>query len=1050
VLQAVRLPEFSVKQPVAALMIFLAVIVLGIFSLTKLPIDLLPNVEMPAVTVLTVWPGASASDVETEVTKHIEDQLSMVNNLDTITSKSLDNLSMVSCKFEWGTDLEEATNDVRDKLELAKKKLPDNAEEPVIFKFSSASIPILAMTVTGDKSWPRLYYLTEKQIADELKSVPGVGAVQLYGGMKRQINVHFDLQKINGYHLNIQQVNQVLAAENLNLPAGSIKSGPQEHFIRIPARYRDVEEIKNTVIGYFNGRPVYLKDVAEVEDGYKEQTVNGWGDGKKAIVLILQKQSGKNTVKVVRDVKDKLRAIEKNLPSDVKINTVFDTSENILLAIKTLRDELLRAVFLVLLVTILFLKKVKAAAIVAFTIPFSLISAFIFLYLFGRTINIISLLTLAIACGLVVDDGIVALENIIRHLERGGRPITSAIYGASEVGMAMTASTMTVVVVFVPLMFVGGITGMLFKELGFVMAVTLLASLFTALSMTPMLASKWLGAGDKESTAKESLGSKFYTTIEKYLVLIEDVYGRILGWALSHKKAVIIGSVLIFASSLALVPFIGTSFIPDMDSGDVNVEFRLPEGTRIEETNRVMEKILQTIGETVKPKELRHSYAFDGQSEEGFGAAMGMDEGPNVGMIGLKLVDRDKRERSASDIAGELREQLERIPGISRIKVTATTPLSSLMMGGGKPIVIEVAGPDLNTNLRVAEQVKKIVQEVPGTTDVSLSQKDPRPEIWVEVDREKAASFGLNTAMIAGTVSNYFYGDAATDFRDAGDSFDIFTRLNEADKNRLENLPEVPIFTPDGRMIKLKSIAEIKSGEGPVEIERENRQRIVKVEADRYGRSLGEITSDIKAALENVDIPPEVSLSFGGEIEQQQEAFKDLGLLLLLGIVLVYMVLASLYGNFRDPLIIMFSVPFALTGVFYALVLTGTTLSLISYMGIIMLVGIVVKNAVIFLDYTHLLQNRGQPLLKAITNAGRNRLRPILMTTSATFFGMLPLAVSRGVGAEIWNPLGITMLGGLAVSTLVTLVLIPTVYCLFEERKLQKTGGIQKLGMDIS
>jgi HAE1 family hydrophobic/amphiphilic exporter-1 len=1040
----VKLPEFSVKQPVATLMLFLAVIILGAFSLTRLPIDMLPDIEMPAVSILTFWPGASASDVETEVTTPIEDQASMVNNLDTLTSKSLDNLSLVSCKFEWGTDLEEATNDIRDKLELAKKKLPDDAEKPVIFKFSSASIPILVMTVTGNTTWPRLYHLTEKNIADELKRVPGVGAVQLYGGMKRQINVHFDLQKINGYHLNLLQIKQVLAAENLNLPAGSIKSGTQEYFVRVPARYMDIDEIKNTVVGYFNGRPVYLKDVAEVEDAYKEQTINGWADGEKAIVLILQKQAGKNTIKVARDAKEKLQEIEKNLPADVKINTAMDTSENVLRSIKTLQDELLRIALIVIIVTLLFLRRVKAAAIIALTIPFSLIIAFIPLSLFGHTLNLISLMSLAIACGLVVDDGIVALENITRHLERGGRPKTSAIYGAGEVGMAMTASTMTIVVVFVPLMFVGGITGILFKELGFVMVVTLLASLFTSLSMTPMLSAKWLGTGNKEPAEKESFGSKFYVTTEKYLVSLENAYGRVLTWALSHKKIVITLAVLIFASSLTLIPFIGTSFIPDMDSGDVNIEFRLPEGTRIEETNKVIEKTLQIIGKIVKPEESRHSYAFDGQSEEGFGAAMGMDEGPNVGTIGFKLVDKDKRERSANDIASKLRAQLERIPGISRMKVTATSPLSSLMMGGGKPIVIEVTGPDLNTNLKAAAQVKKFVQEVPGTADVSLSQKDPRPELWVEVDREKAASFGLNIAMIAGTVRNYFYGDKSTEFRDAGDSFDIFTRLSELDKNKLENLPEVPIFTPDGRMIKLKNIAEIKSGEGPVEIERKNRQRIVKVEADKYGRSLGEITSDIKEALKNMDIPPGVSVSFGGEVEEQQKSFKDLSLMLVLGIVLIYMVMASLYGNFRDPLIVMFSVPFALTGVFYAFYLTGTTLSLISFMGIIMLAGIAVKNAIILLDYTHLMQNRGQPLREAITNAGRNRLRPILMTSTATFFGMLPLAISRGVGSEMWNPLGITMMGGLVVSTLVTLVLIPTVYCFFEQKRLQKAAGIQK------
>ncbi len=1049
-MRAVRLPEFSVKQPVATLMLFLAVIILGAFSLTRLPIDMLPEVEIPAVSVLTAWPGANASDVETEVTKHIEDQLAMVNKLDALTSKSLDNVSIVTCEFKWGTNLEEATNDVRDKLELAKRKLPDDAEEPVIFKFSSASIPILALTVTGDASWPTLYYLTEKKIADELKHVPGVGAVQLFGGMKRQINVYFDLQKINAYQLNLLQVKQVLAAENLNLPAGSIKSGTQEYSVRVPARYRDVEEIRNTVVGYFNGRPVYLKDVAEVEDAYKEQTIHGWANGEKAIVLILQKQAGENTVKVAQGVKNKLEEIEKTLPTDVKINIAMDTSENILRSIKTLQHELLRCILLVVIVTILFLRRVRVAVIIALSIPFSLIAAFIFLYLFDCSLNVISLMSLAILVGMVVDDSIVVQENIVRHLERGGRLKTSAIFGASEVGTAMTAATLTLVVIFVPLIFVKGITGILFKDLGLVIVVTMLASLFTSLSMTPMLASKWLSTGNKESAVKESFWSKLDATAEKCFVFIEDLYSRMLTWALSHKKTVISVSVLVFASSLALIPFMGTNFVPDIDSGDVDVEFRLPEGTRLEETTIVMKKIQQSIDKIVKPEELKNSYAFCGQSEEGFGAALGMEEGSNVGRIGLKLVDKDKRERSAHDIAGKLREQLERIPGISRMKVTATSNIASAMMGGGKPIVLEVAGPDLKTNLEVAEKLKKVVKEVSGTTDVSLSQKDPRPELWIEVDRQKASSFGLNVATIASTVRNYFYGNDPTEFHDAGDSFDIFIRLREEDKNKLESLPEVPIFTPDGRMIKLKNIAEIKIGEGPPEIERKNRQRIVKVEADRYGRSLGEITNDIRDALKNMDIPPGVSVSFGGEVEEQQKAFKDLSLLLVLGVVLVYMVMASLYGNFRDPLIIMFSVPFALTGALYAFYLTGITLSLISFMAIIMLIGIVERNAIVLLDYIHLLQNRGQPLPEAIINAGRNRLRPILMTTAAMFFGMLPLAISSGVGAELWNPLGITTMAGLAVSTLVTLVLIPTVYCLFEERKIHKASGIQEVSAKLS
>jgi HAE1 family hydrophobic/amphiphilic exporter-1 len=1047
-----RLPEFSVKQPVATLMIFLGVIILGTLSLTQLPVDLLPDIEPPVVSVLTTWPGASASDVETEVTKYIEDQVNMVDNLDTLTSKSLDNLSLVSCKFKWGTDLDEATNDIRDKLDLVKSKLPDDANDSMIFKFSSSNVPILVMTVTGDASWPRLYHLTDKKISDELKHVPGVGAIMLKGGIERQINVYFDLHKINAYHLNLSQVKQVLTAENLNLPVGTIKSGTQEYFVRFPARYKDVDEIKNTVVGYFNGRPVYLKDVAKVEDDYKEQTLNGWADGEKSIVLIVQKQSGTNTVEVAKGVRDKLEKIIKDLPTDVKINVVMDTSEDIMRSIKNLQAQLLSGVILVVIVTILFLRKIRAALIVGFTIPFSLIIAFIFLNLFGYTLNLISLMSLAIACGMVVDNGIVVLENITRHIEHGGRVKSSAIFGASEMGSAIVASTLTTVVIFVPLMFIEGISGVFFKELAFVLVITIMGSLFTSLTMTPMLASRWLGTDNKKSAKKEGLWSKFYTTTEKYLVSIENAYGRILTWALSHKKTVIILAVVFFISSISVIPFIGTSFVPDMDSGEVEIEFHLPEGTRLEETNKVIEKMFKTVDKVVKPEELKHSYAYDGESEEGIGVAMGMDEGSNVGTIGLKLVDRDKRERSAKDIANELRKQVEKIPGINRMNVSATSQLSSMIMGGGgKPIVLEIMGSDLNINLEVAKRLKKIVEKIPGTTDISISQKDPRPEIWIEVDREKAASFGLNAATIASMVRDYFYGDDPTEFRDAGDSFDIFTRLNDLDKNKLKNLPEVPIFTPDGRMIKLENIAEIKTGNGPVEIERKNRQRIIKVEADRYGRSLGEVTTDIKEAIKNMDIPSGVSISFGGDVEEQQKAFKDLALLLILGIVLVYMVMASLYGNFKDPIIVMFSLPFALTGVFYVFYLTNTTLSIISFMGIIMLMGIVVNNAIVLLDYIHLLQQRGQSLFEAVTNAGRSRLRPILMTTATTFFGMLPMAVSRGVGAEIWNPLGITMLGGLSVSTLVTLVLIPTIYYMIEERKLQKrTADMQKMSESLS
>ncbi len=1030
-----RLPDFSVKQPVATLMLFSAIILIGIVSLTRLNIDMFPDVDPPVVSILTAWPGASASDVETEVTQVIENQVNGVNNLDTLTSKSMDNLSVVMCKFDWGTNLDVATNDIRDNLDLAIRDLPGDIELPMLYKFSSATAPVMFLTISAEKSWPRLYHLVDKQISDELKRVPGVGATMLYGGLRRRINVYFDLKKVEGFHLSLQDINRVLAAENLSIPSGSIKSGLREYFVRVPARYKTLEEMRDTVIAYHQGRPVYLRDVADVSDSYKPAEINGWGDGKKAIVLVLQKQTGKNTVAVINGARKRLEMIKKTLPSDVTINLVTDNSEDILRSIRNLRDTLYQSIFFVILVTLVFLRRLRTAVIVAFTIPFSLIISFSLLDLAGYTINVVSLMSLAIASGMVVDNGIVVLENIVRHIDLRGRPKTSAIFGASEMGMPIIASTMTTVVVFVPLMFITGLAGIFFKQLGFVVVVTLLASLFTSLSMTPMLASRWVVHTPETLKKREGFAGRFYALTEKWFETLENVYSNNLNWALKHRKTVIVLVISIFLSSISLIPFLSTSFIPKVDSGIVDVSFRLPEGTRIEETDRVLERMLKVMDEVIRPEEFRHSWAVDGQTEEGFGVAVGFDEGPNVGRVGFKLVDSDKRERSAADIANLLRKGVERIPGITKLKVMAADPTVTMLMGSTKPVTVEIQGADLDLCMEFAGMLEVAMKKIPGLVDISISQKDPRPELWVQVDRRKASSLGLNVALIAGTLRNYLYGIEATQLRDAGDSYDIFTRLRGEDKDRLKNLSNAPIFTPDGRMVRLGNVARIVEGEGPIEIERKNRQTIVKVEADTYKRSLGDVTRDVKAVLKDMGTPDGISVTFGGEIEEQGKAFRDLILLLILGITLVYMVMAALYGNLRDPFIIMFSVPFAFCGVIYAFYFTGTTLGLISFMGVVMLMGIVVNNAIVLLDYIHLLQKRGEPLLEAITGACKTRLRPVLMTTLTTFFGMLPMAVSRKTGAEVWNSLGITMVGGLFVSALVTLILVPTIYYMFESRK---------------
>lgn len=1030
-----RVPEFAVRRPVATLMILSAGLLLGIMSLMRLSIDMFPDISPPVVSILTTWPGASASDVETEVTKVIEDQVNAVSNLDTLTSKSLDNLSVVVCRFTWGTDLSVATNDIRDWLEQAKRDLPSDVESPMLYKFSSATAPIFFITVTGESSWPRLYHLVDKRISDELKRVPGVGAIQLYGGLRRRINVYFDLEKVEGYRLSLEQVNRVLAAENVNIPAGAIKAGQKEYFVRVPARFADVREMETTVVGFYEGRPVYLRDIARVQDDFKPLELNGWGDGKPAIVLILQKQTGENTVEVSRRVRAKIEEIQKTLPTDVRIHIVMEMAENILTSIRNLRTTLFYGIALVVLVTVVFLRQIRSALIIALSIPFSLIVSFIFLFLFGYTINLISLMSLAIASGMVVDNGIVVLENIVRHMERGSRRTAAAIFGASEMGLAITASTLTTVVVFVPLMFLTGLAGIMFKQLGFTVVITLGVSLFTALTLTPMLSSQWLHRRYFLPERHTGLLGKLYRWSEAAFLNVEQGYGVILHWCLHHGKTTLFMAFSLFVSSLSLVPFLSTSFMPEVDSGDILVDFRLSEGTRIEETNRVVEAILENIDRVVRPEEFRHSYAFAGQSEEGIGVALGFEEGANVGSIGLKLVDRDKRDRSAQEIAALLRKELQKIPGISRIMVTAQDPIAQILKGRGKTVSLEIQGADMDVLMDTAQRVEKAFLSIPGLVDVEIRQKPPRPELWVVIDREKAAALGLRVAQVAAVLRNYFYGKVASVYRDAGDSFDIFTRLKEEDKDRLENLLRSPVPLPDGRTVQLKNFVTLREGSGPIEIERKNRQKIVKVEADLWGRSLGSASAEIRERLAAMDIPEGVSLAFGGDVEEQQKAFRELTLLFVLGIVLVYMVMASLFGNLRDPLIIMFSVPFAVSGVLYGFYLTETTLGVVSFMGVVMLVGIVVNNAIVLLDYTHLLGKRGLKLFDAVAQAGRSRLRPVLMTTLTTFFGMLPMAVSRSVGAETWNPLGITMLGGLTLSSAVTLLVVPTFYYVLERRR---------------
>ncbi len=1030
-----KLPEFSVRRRVTVSMLFIAILIFGVLCLTRLKLDMLPKITPPVISVITFYPGANASDVESNVTKYLEDELTTVNNLDEITSISKDNLSVVNCTFKWGTNLDTASNDVRDKVDLAKPRLPDDVEKSLIFKFSSSSFPIVIAAVTATESYPQLYQITDKMIADPLKRVPGVGTVILRAGLERQINVFLHKNKLEAYHISVQRLKKILKAENINLPAGNLKTGRFDYNLRIIGRFKNPRELNNLVIGEHKGHILYLRDIATIRDSFKEQIEKAWGSGRPGMVLMIQKQSEANTVEVVDAVMAKLKKIERRIPHDVRIKIIIDSARDIKNSIRDLSKTVYFGGFLVIVVTLLFLRRFRSSLIIALTIPFSLIIAFIFLYIFGYTINIISIMSLSIAIGMVVDNAIVVLENIMRHLEEGESPRFASVFGASEVGLAISASTLTTVVVFVPLIFVKGISGIIFHQLAVVVTVTLLASLFTSLTLTPMLGAAWLG---KQKTRKKNLFSFFYTLGEKILTFFENTYNKLLNFSLAHRWLIIVIGILIFGFSLTLLRSTGSECIPSMDSGDMEVNFRLKEGTRLEETEKVAKQIMH-IFKTEIP-EMDNYYALVGQSREGVATALGFEEGSYVGRVGAKLVPKSQRKRSVKEVANAVRRDIEKIPGIKYLAIQVVSPVEKLFFGGGrKPISLEVLGSDSKVIAKIAHQLKAMIEKIPGAVDVTTSERGTRPEIWIHLDRQKAAILGLNMALVADTVRTAFYGNDPTKFRDAGDDYDIFVRLDKNDRRALSDISNLTVYAATGKPIKLKNVARISERYGPIQIDRKNRQRIVTVDADTYGRSMGEVMRDIREKMKNFSLPPGIEIREGSDVKEQRKSFRDLRNLFLLGLILVFMVMAAQFESFRDPFVIMFAVPFALVGVIWAFFLTNTTLNLMSFIGIIMLIGIVVNNAIVLVDYMNILRKRGIPLFEAVKLAGTRRLRPVLMTTFTTIFGMLPMALSRGEGSEAWNPMGITVIGGLTVSTFVTLLIVPVLYTFFTRKKMEKT-----------
>src|SRR3989339_989726 len=1032
------LPQFGVKQPVTNLMIFSAIIIMGVMAILFLPIDLMPEMEIPAITVITTYRGASAEDVETAITKPIENDLSIVSNVTELVSYSREGVSNVICRFNWGTNLDEAANEIRERLGFTEMRLPDDAEKSIIIKFSTTAIPILGYGVTARENLGKLYETLDKGLATPLKQIEGVGAVQLIGGLQRQINIEVDKGKLAAYGVSINEVESAIRLYNISQPAGSIKVGPNEYMLQTPGEYEGVWEIGETIVRVSGvGSAIRLKDIAAIKDDFKDPSGMVYVNGAQGMMAMIQKQSGANSNEVCHKIQEKLEIIKKNLPADIKIIEMFNTGDMINLTINNLRDTIFWGGIFVIIVTLLFLGELRSSLIIALTIPFSLISSFIFLYVWGRTINMISLASISIAIGMVVDNAIVVMENIFTHRARGADPFKAAITGASEVGLAISASSLTTIVVFIPLIFLKGIAGIMFKELGVMVIVTIVASLLTALTFTPMLASRFLSA--KSSFEKHG-----------WFKYIENLYGSVLDWALGNKIKVVVIAVVLLLGSIALIPLLGTEFFPEEDTGDIRVTVELPPGKRMEESLKIGTE-LEKICREACGKDMKDFYIRTGSVGLG-GSMMGMKEGTNVVMVGLKLVKGGARNRSDKDIAEIIRKRVQVLSGIVKMDVKTGDPMAQMMTSSGKPLSVEIYGNNMVETDKIAAQIKDVMKNTSGAKDPAVSREIAKPEWKIMIDADKAANLGLTKNSVAQTMRTYFYGKNVSKYREKGEEYDIFMRLRLEDRRFVENVLDKSIASPamgqssgggstSGGNVLLSSVASIQEDMGPIEIERKNQTRVVRVEANLHSRPLGDVANDIEKEVARIALPEGVSLKIAGLVTEQKKSFRDLGLLLMLSIFLVYAVMASQFESLVDPCIIIFSVPFGFSGVFLALFLRGYPVSMVSLLGLILLVGVVVNNAIVLVDYINLLRRPvadggyGIGLLEAIKQSGLRRLRPIMMTTLTTVFGLLPMALQSGEGSASWRPLGTTILGGLLFSTLVTLILVPVLYYLFNRER---------------
>ncbi len=1001
-------------------MVFLAVVVIGIFSYLSLPIDQYPKMDPPYITVMATYPGANASDIEQNVTKILEDNLNSVDDLKEIQSVSYDNLTVVTMEFEWGIDLDNAANDVRDAVDKAMNSLPDNLDRPTIMRMSTSMMPCLIYAVTADESFGGLYKILDDKVVMNLNRVDGVASAYVAGLPERVVYIDLDPTKLDAYGLTIESLGGKVLQENMDVSAGTVKVGLEDFSLRVEGEFEESAEIAEIPLGMVNGKTLRIKDIASVRDTLRDITLEQKINRRDGGMLLVTKTSDANAVQVCEDAKVEIEKAMKTLPPDIKFEMINDSSDFITKAIRNLEETILYALLSVVVVVFVFLGRWRSTFIIAMTIPISLISAFIYLFVTDGSLNMITLMSLSIAIGMVVDDAIVVLENITKHVDRGSRPREAAKYGTNEVWTSVIVTTLVTIAVFFPLTLIPGIMGIFFKPLGWIICISITVSTITAISFTPMLSSKFLRLRNEDEDKKKKFS--FYRWSTRWLDKLDVWYEKIIRWVLVNKYKTIISMFSLFFASLFLAQFISTEFFPQNDMNTLTIYAKMQQGQRVEKTREIALHIDSVIRSQVpETRILTVSY---GSEETASFASMMSTTGNNIMNMRFRAVDTDERDRTIFQIADQVRGILKEFPEVLEYEVSTS--------GGGSTantVDVEIIGHNFDVTTNFAQLVARELRSVPGAEDILISRGDDKTELQIYFDREKLARHGLTTTAVGSMLRNSVYGYRNSKFKEEGEEYDIVVRLEEKYRESITDVENFILTDAYGQKIRLKELGEVREGFSPPSIERKSKQRYLKVSitpADGY--AMGDIAEAALAVVDKLDVPQGVTTYIGGSYEDQQESFGALILLMVLALMLVYIVMAAEFESYLMPFIIMLAIPFAFTGVILGLLITGSTLSIVAALGAVMLIGIVTKNGIVLIDYINLMRERGYRMIEAVALSCRSRLRPVLMTSFTTILGMVPMALSTGDGAETWQPMGISVIGGMVFSTIVTMLIVPAVY----------------------